>query len=289
MGKSFELRVRAHEAWLLGRQDVMSRGLAPTHRRIMAAAVKRFNYRRPGHGVSAVAEFIRRWHQRLEATGTVQDKPGRGRKTRLTDNACREAVAILVAGQRDGYGAFSPFFDIEHPLRASSRPRKIMADARIKPTTLWRRLVMFDRTLKRKMMYFKPTLTAEQKKERVNVCRQLVHMQQTKPRLFSDYLRCTFWIDAKKMYLSPTKAKVVCSSMSPVHNLAHGLKSPKKQDQLVLYYYAVVNYFVGPVMIVFCTGTTRMPGERYKVYRVRITRWVCTRAQYSQCHTPHRP
>ncbi len=236
--------------------------------RVMREAIKIFNEKCPAHGLTRLGRFIKRWGDRLPATGTVHDAPGRGRKSKLTPEMCKDAVELLVNGEADEDGEWAPFFDIDHALRASAPLRCIQRKAGgINSRTLWRRLTQFDKALKRKIVHFKPELTPDQKRERVRCCKWVLSMPK---KHMEDYLRRTFWIDAKKMYISPKYCKVICSNKRPIHNLGHQLKSPRAQDRVVVHYYAVVNYFQGPVLYVEVSGTTRYTGETYKKYKVSL-------------------
>ena len=267
MGVELRMRALAAEAWAVGRERVITKGLEPTHRRIMVAAVLYFVCRVGSEPLQRVSRFISRWKDRGASTGGYHDAPGRGRRTKLTPDMCDSAVNILLNGWTTEEDQWAPFFDIDDALRKSADLRKIQRKARISSKTLWHRLVQHDKTLRRKMIYFKPQLTIQQKNDRIDACKALLAMPR---RRLLDYLRCTFWIDAKKMYLSPARCKVICSTGKPVHNLSHPLRSPKKQDMVIVNYYAVVNFFVGPVLYVEVTGTTRYEGERYTKYQVGV-------------------
>lgn len=237
----------------------MGKALSPQQRMRLATHI--FNETAPAHGIGRVSRFIKEWSARVARTGIVADAPGRGRKSKLTPDMCKEAIAILTGGY-ESEGMVWPFADVRDAERRSARLRHIMAKAGVSASTLWRRCVAFDKDLTRKVLHFKPQLTPEQKRARVDACKYLLDMEGRLP----DYLKRTFWIDAKKMYMTPRKKKVICRSRQPAPFVGHEMKNFKKQNQVVVHYYAVVNYFAGPVLYVEVSGTTGLQSK----YKVRI-------------------
>ena len=261
-----KLRLEAHAAWVAAAEVLMSKGLPLSQRRIMGEAIKIFNRRSPSHGLSTggIARFINKWRQRVEGTGSVADLPGRGRKSKLTEEMARQAVEILAEGAVDEQGDHTPYFDIHEAVAASVELRNILKEANLKPLTLWRRLVKFDKGLKRRMMQFKPELSPEQCAARKAACQLLLGLGDR----LADYLKRTFWIDAKKYIIRPKKCKVICHSSRLRPHLTHPRASIARKDTIIVHWYAAVNYFEGPVLWVEVTGTTLNRGERWKIYKV---------------------
>jgi hypothetical protein len=255
------LRHLAALAWDKAGDSRGQRGQALTHQQRMVLASGIFTSECPNHGIGRVSRFIGRWGPRISSGGSAADAPGRGCKSKLTPELCKEAAKILIDGWLDGDGHHQPFIDVDDALNRSARLKSIRQAAGLAPGTLWRRCKEVEREVSRKMMHFKPALSRAQRRERVAACRRLLKMAD-----LSDYLKRTFWIDSKKMYMKPTPSKVIWPKSKRAPLAEHRLASFKKQDQVVVHYYAVVNYFVGPVLYVEVTGTTGLKTK----YKVRV-------------------
>lgn len=260
MAYSKEVRVDAAHAWKVAQDRLRRAGRRATDACTMREAIRVLKEMRPGLQLVRAGRFISRWRDRLEATQSVEDKVGRGCKSKLTPEMASRAVDILVEGCQPGSAQHQPWVDIHHALRGSKELEAIRARAGINGNTLWRRLLRHDPGLTRRWVQMKRVLTDEQKSVRAHACQLLLD----KGDKLSDYIKRSFFIDSKKLWVQLRRAKYVCHTRQPVAYLHHAAIQQKRQDKCAINYYATVNYFVGPVLYREVSGTTGLE-RKYRV------------------------
>lgn len=223
---------------------------------VMRQAVKFFREMCPDAHIRQPGRFILKWHGALAAQHDVRDAPGRGRKSALTDKAADAALAILYGGWKDSEKRQHCWCNLDHALAGSKELRRILRRCKLSPGQFWVRLKLRDPKLCIKKVTCKTPLAAWQRRERREAGRRLLALFGPGGKV-TDYFKRVFWIDAKKMYFNnPKGCTVVCRIDDPVSWQYHPMKSWRKQDVVAVNYYAVVNWFAGPVMFVPVTGTT---------------------------------
>jgi hypothetical protein len=220
-----------------------------------AAAFFRQKYpdavRRPG-------EFCKKWGLRLRETSTVADAPGRGRRCKVSEADARRGAAIMMAGP-PGRGSGVGFTSIQHALEHSPELRNILERSRVTPATLLRHMRRAQPNLVQRALRFRPPLSQKNRKLRLQLAkrnRRLLHDQPA-------YWRRVIWLDAKKLWVRPEGGLVWTDRRRPLPILSYPGYSSSGRAQL-LHYYAAVQADLGPIGIVFVTGT---PGQ-LRVYTV---------------------
>lgn len=253
MRKPVAARVKAAHAYAAAL--LRAKGTPREHRpvSIMQDAIKIFNGCHPGIHIRQPGRFIKHWYKALEERGSVEGNPGPGRKSPLLPEDADEALVHIYAGWKDEAGRKQPWVNLGHALDCNPDLRRIMRKAGLTEKSFWARLKLHDPKLCIKKLQAKPELTATQRRERRDAARRLL----TKFRSSLDYFKRVFWIDAKKMYFTKLGGvTAVCRVDDPLSYAHHPMVSYRKQDMVKVYYYAVVNWFEGPVMLVPVTGTT---------------------------------
>jgi hypothetical protein len=223
---------------------------------VMRQAIKFLNDMCPNANIRQPGRFIKKWYNTLAEHQHVKDAPGRGRKSKLKPDAADAALAILYAGWKDSEGRQHCWCNLDHALAGSKELRKILRRSKLSAGQFWVRLKLRDPKLCIKQVKCKAPLATWMRRERRDHARWLFRLFGPNGRV-PDYLMRVFWIDAKKMYFSnPSGATVVCRIDDPVSWQYHPMASWRRQDMVVVNYYAVVNWFAGPVMFVPVTGTT---------------------------------
>ena len=263
MGASMKLREAATHVWATAAELLRRSRGSFTHLQHMREAVKLLRQHPGGSAITRPGRFITRWAQRFASKGNIYDAEGRGCKSKLTDEMAGKAVQLLTEGYIDNHGEPAHYVDINHALVLCKPLEEIRQQAGIKAATLWGRLQRYDPNLKRRLVTLKKRLTEEQKAARQEAAQVLVD----KGPALSDYLKRTFWIDAKKLWVVGKRGRYIVYTKEPGKRrpMSHSMAgNQKKQDKVAIHYYAVVNYFKGPVMYVEVSGTTGLP-RKYRV------------------------
>jgi DNA-binding phage protein len=259
-------RAAAVWAWKTAKWELEKEGKEVDNksRKLMRRACGLFKERWQGQLPRPVARFVRRWGQWEESPDnperSISDRPGKGKKTHLTDEAAKRAAAIMMEGyvengQREGYSSVSD------ALARSPELAAIAKDAKVKAPTLWRHLKKRE-NLRCRWAYPKQPLSPEQMQQRRAVVQKLLAMGG--PELL-DYLKRTFWIDSKHMRVTATRRRVIGRKGVAVRYRNHALAGREKnKDKKWINFYVVVNWFVGPVLYAEVTGTTGL-ARAYKV------------------------
>jgi hypothetical protein len=247
--------------WQLNKEG---EGVDTKGRRFMRLACTLFKEKWTGQLPRPVARYVRRWGEWQESAdnpdGSLEDRPGRGKKTKLTDEAAKRAAEIMEAGyvengQREGYSSVSDALERSPELRAIAKQGGVKAPA------LWRQLKK-RQGMRYRWAYAKQPLTPEQMQQRRIVAQKLLALGG--PKLL-DLFKRTFWIDSKHMRITATRQRVVGRKGVAVRFRNHAYAGREKAAQRKwINFYVVVNWIVGPVMYVEVTGTTGL-ARAYKV------------------------
>jgi transposase len=245
--------------------------------RQMQVGCKNQGLKMPG----APEKFIRRWGKRYEATkSTATNSSNAGRKPTLTEEQVVELLECLLAWKKEGRRF--PWSSIKKFMTGHPRVKEIVAATNASVKAVTRALKRWLPSLGRARIEVRPKLTPKQKHARVMACKRLLRLPFRK---FQD----TVWIDAKVLYVNlKFRHGWIDTADTPGQDLVQeSVMSKSKHAKMIkLKYYAAVNADVGPVAIVFTTGTTGMPATRRDPPYMVITqeqRWV---AQHWGHHVP---
>lgn len=273
----YQRRFNLVDTWAKAQQSARRGNKEATPKRAARELSKMLSEQPGGLTTKRPARLARKWAKQLEETGSLYDRPGRGRKSKLTPEAAEKAADIILRGYTDEDGDPAYYTDIYDALKHSAALRRIRRKAELNEMGFWRRLKQMRPEVSSKWSSPTPPLTPEQRQQRIEVCEWLLAMGD----VLLEYLKRVFWIDAKKYWVSMPRVRVLCrrDQPAPFHKARNTFM---KQNRICVFYYAVVNFFRGPVLYVEVTGTTGLKGRAYKVRCSRVIRWgihwggVCT-------------
>lgn len=214
-----------------------------------AAAAAEFRRAYP-EAVRHPGKFCKKWGQRFAATGSVADAPGRGRPPAVPLAVARRAAALMRRGPGTGNPADN-YTSISDAVDRCSELAAILEECGCTPGTLMRAMRAADPNLVQRAQRFRPPLSQKNRKLRLALARRNLRLVHDVPT----YWRRVVWVDAKKLWLRPASGLVWTDRRNPppVHTHRH-LNSGGRP--ICLHYYAAVNADLGPIAIVFVTGTT---------------------------------
>jgi transposase len=216
------------------------------------------------NGVKDKRSFIKRTVMRLEDQGDLEDRPRSGAPRKVPDSVIKQCCKELKRGYTDDAGRHWHYSSIEDALNTdygSPYMRDIVVKYEVVNVreTLWARMLEADSDIGRVYRPAKHKHTDEQKAVRQRVARQRWDMGINELCL---WLFTVVWIDAKCGYTDQRGEWVYCSiqeSLKPGFE-ANRNGFPRKK----LHFYIAVNALIGPVDIIFVTGTT---GDK-RIYKV---------------------
>jgi hypothetical protein len=254
-------------AWMTAKMELEEEGKDPKGRALCIRAARLFKKKWQGTAPHHIGCFVRQWgeHWEKHPSGSLADRPGKGRWSKLTPEAADRAAEILEEGYEGEAEEQEGYTNVQDAYERSPELAAICHAAKVKPATLWKRLRK-SHGLRFVHSPAKRVLTPEQRRERLRVVQLLLSMPRDK---LMDYLLRTFWIDSKKYRVVAGPRKEIGRRGRPVRVRSHvrgGMLNAK--DRQVINYYAVVNALVGPVLFVEVTGTTGLGWAKpYKVSR----------------------
>lgn len=215
-------------------------------------------------GVGDARGFISRTIDRFEKEADLGDRPRSGAPRKLPDSVVEKCCKEFKRGWVDDYDRHWYYTSIEEALSndcGSPYIRDIVDqyDVRNVRQTLWTRMLEADPDLGRVHRPAKHKHTDAQKAVRQRVASDRWSKGVNKLCL---WLMTVVWIDAKCGYTNQQGEWVYASLHEPMQPgfEANRNEFPKKK----LHFYIAVNALIGPVDIIFVTGTT---GDK-KVYKV---------------------
>lgn len=233
-------------------------------------------FRAHPHGASEknASRFIHRARALLGANGSLHSPRRTGRKAKVTAEQAQRALDLLwkgyvSEGRRRYYTSIKQACDNNKGLAA------IIKECGCKPRTLLSAMRQLEPTCRRRREAVKRLLTAENRAARLASSRALLEWPL-------DKLRRVFWIDAATIYCSPKSLAVYAPPGS--HLVITDERVPSHSTQLrKLKFYICINAILGPVALVFITGTSEHRTEEEWLvsagYRGRSRQGRCTRQQ----------
>jgi transposase len=212
------------------------------------------------HVVSRPDKFVATWGPRFSETGTVKNAPKAGRPHKLLREQLQHCCTVFKKGYNDN-GKYKPFLSINHALACVQYLKTICNEYEILPKDLLAMMRRFDKNLKKRRLHFRGPFSQKIKQARVQIARTLYY----KPKQYFDRV---FWIDAKKIHVVPGGVSGWVDAAAEDYVIedkrcTHGSASGKKMQ-----FYCCVNAMVGPVCMVYVTGTTGLKGFGNRKYKV---------------------
>ena len=211
-------------------------------------ALKVFKQHPGARDISRPDRFLKYWAWRVAQRLSLRDKPRSGRPRKLSQQTVDRAIQLFLAGSPDD-GSQAGFTDLNEAFDKCPELRAIVSSNQMHPQTLLRNMCAANPDMVKRREDLKPIMNNRLKEQRVTACNKLL-------QLSDGYFRRVFWLDAKTMHISPSARKVWVDRKlpSPVRSDARVPRSGR--DRRTLHFYAMVNWCVGPVAIIFVTGTS---------------------------------
>ena len=211
--------------------------------------------------VSRPVRFCCYWGERRIESGSVKDRPRAGRPKKLTSVWVDAVLTDLSKGyaRDDSTGRkLVPYRSWSQFCCNSPVADACLSTTRVTPRHLLRVCLAALPTLKRVKIQLRVWLKPVTKQARVDECEKLLLKSV-------DWMDAVIWCDGKTLYINPTTAYawVNTADMSP-HDLVREDRRVRVRggDQVKLKFYIAVNAKVGPVKLVWVTGTTELTADR---------------------------
>lgn len=198
------------------------------------------------------AKFIKRWGPALLRNGCVTSRPRSGRPSKVTDEVARAACETFKAGFVWRDGVVRHFHSIGEACNARNGPlRPLLIAHNVSARTLLSRMLEVDRNLVRVKEAVKWPFSTAQKKARREAAAALLATVQADPLFWQ---RVVF-LDQKKLWVN-IGARFVYVDKRQGEALIANSAFDGKLRACCLSFYIAVSALVGPVALVFVTGTT---------------------------------
>jgi hypothetical protein len=226
-------------------------------------AVASFLEANPSWNGKKPARFIRKAVQRAEELHTFLPGKSPGPNCKLPVEEVKRGRDALLAGYfNEGHQRY--YTSIVKACESNPTLAAICKQYDVSPRTLLHHMRKIDCTCYRRRMVIKRKLTIPTKLLRTHSCKSLKKWSVRR-------LRHTFWIDAATIWLHP-KARLVYAP-ADAELVESDERAPANSKQLrKLKFYICINAIVGPVALVFITGTTGMEKEVQWTVRGRAVR-----------------
>lgn len=217
-----------------------------------------------GKGKKALSKFIARWAHRDGSS--FGDLARAHTPARMTDEECQACVEELRVGYTLGNKTFL-YLSLTHaakkgdlcPHMAECR-RRYAANSDL---GMWRRLRAYDPNLYHGIPKSLPPMKPATLQQRVDACSFLLGQDP-------EYFRRVFWIDEKSIIMTPAPRSAIGHSLYP-HDFYMACKPItvynkhlKRNEQVKVSFYAMVNYHAGVCGFRLCQATTGQE-KKYKV------------------------
>lgn len=201
----------------------------------------------------APASFVRYWGEPWPKLKSVRGRAGNsGRRRLISEKQARRCVSIVLNWREDGRPG--PYRSVQDLVNNNAWVRGVMEATGASNRTLARAMQRVCPSLSYKRLVVKAKLTDQHRQARVVVCKKHLKVPDS-------MLDTVVWIDAKTMYMNIThRYGWVDALKEDIYETTR--PSTRKSNVIKLKYYIAVNARLGPVMLVFYTGTTGMPAER---------------------------
>lgn len=200
--------------------------------------------------------FVSRWGTAWADEKSLDGKASNsGRPTKLSDTQLQQILDVILNWRRDGRSG--PYRSVKDIKRHSPLVKEILEAAGAGERTLRNRLHQFCPELVYQRLFVKQRLTAAHKQKRYERCCYLLELLDQQD---SSVLERVVWIDAKTMYMTirDRKGWVLMGEEDTFETT----RPASKKNPIILKYYVAVNYRVGTVKLIYCTGTTGMKADR---------------------------
>lgn len=244
-GKDANLRLIAFQAWSQAGGDYKT-------------ALKLFKQHPSSSKCKRPDRFIMRWGRGFTERRSFIDKQRPGRPRRLSKATVDRAAGLFMAGFTQD-GSQQHFSSLNEALDISAELRSIVSSHYIAPRTLLRHMQKSHRNLVQQSEDLKPILSTRLKQLRIAACEKLLKNSD-------EWFYRLFWLDAKTMHIVPSTRKVWVDRTVPMRVKSDARLPRSGKDRRTLHFYAMVNWCVGPVAIVFVTGTSGL--QQAKSYTV---------------------
>lgn len=215
-------------------------------------ASKLFRQLNKGHLPAKPARYISDWVEHLQSYGTLSSLSPAGPKQRLPKSAVRQAIELLYEGY-ENEGRQLAYTSMSEALEHNSGLKRILSRYSVEADTLLRRMRKLCPSVRKRLLKMKRQLTPEQQARRLTDVETLLRKWPV------EKLQRVFWIDAATIIIRPKGIKVY---LPPGHR-ALVFADPRLQRHSSkiqkLKFYICVNAILGPVALVFTSGTTDMP------------------------------
>ena len=197
-----------------------------------------------------VRKFLWRNTEKFVQTGSVANRPGRGRRRKVPTPALQECARALKSGYINGAGEKDWYESIEEAAARGPTIKRTVEVYGVKDLkrTLLPQLYAVDKGLTTKTRWAKRQLSAAECAARVEAARALL----AKPH---GWLTSVVWIHCKHGRVMPAAHKAFCD-VTTEDNGEFLISAPyfKRPKHVVVY--AAVNAILGPVYFCYCTGTS---------------------------------
>ena len=201
----------------------------------------------------APASFVRYWGEpwsKVKSVSGCASNSGRHRK--ISSKQAQRCVNIVLNWREDGRPG--PYRSVQDLVNNSAYVRGLKETTGASNRTIARAMQRMCPSLSYKRLVVKAKLTDQHRQARVAVCKK--HL-----KVPDNVLDTVVWIDAKTMHMNIThRYGWVDALREDIYETTR--PSTRKSNVIKLKYYIAVNARLGPVMLVFYTGTTGMPAER---------------------------
>jgi hypothetical protein len=219
--------------------------------------------------ITHAADQVAKWFERWQDTGGVDDADRSGRRSKMPDRKARILAAVFKAGaellpkQRRGaasrLGLRRPFTSMRDACANSPQLQRALTKYGYKHTTLLRRLLKADPDIVYTRIDYKSSFTAQQKAERISVCKELYRNWPV------EKLRAVTWIDCASFVFDPAKMsrKGYVSAEARATGEVHTTSAPPATQHVKLRFLVAINAVLGPVWIECVSGTTDLKRDPY--------------------------
>lgn len=232
------------------------------------AAKAIFRQLRPRDNISRLDRFIRKWSSAFEKKGSVSDNGRSGRRLKIDDTTAAQLSAVFKAGYVCAAQTVH-YTSVAQARQSNAAFKALLGPLKVGNRTVLAAMKRSDSGLCRRIVTIKKAFNAAEMRTRVSIANQCLSIPD------AHRLRCVY-IDAKKLYLVPPKTMKVYMDKADA-DMDTVLEVPQMSKPACLTFYIAVNAILGPVALVFTSGTTDFTTK--KVYTVR------QQLSYSTCYT----
>lgn len=215
------------------------------------------------------AEFMQTWQDRMDSEGHIQyHSSSSGRPSKLSDTQVEKAYKAIMGWEKAGL--LQPYESFEDAAENCDVVKQVLAESGAALGTLITRIKAKHPKFGRHPIKFQWKLAEHNLIERVTVCKELLEMDRS-------LLKYVVHLDAKTVYMNEKAAYGLLDLA--VHISVSRIQPARRHGKVIrIKYYAAVSAVLGPIIMIFYTGTTDMPSTRdglnYEVSHVTQTTLV---------------